>query len=931
MDDPNNPAYQICTSEDAIYNQLVNIYSYDKSATTTVKGTVENVTLEDIVTKEFRVESAVVTVTYLDDDGIPTGVVDTITMTDQSKGRIILEGNQDGTTTVKGVVNKIEGRAVVDMKINIEAQEDFVGSNNVKTNSGTPKVSYEHGDEEYSEDFDDEPKVNVPIRFEVPDGLTVTVNAGDTVDVDGDLPYTEEDKSETIVQDVQDLFDKGYQVNGTLIFEWYDENGQSVPGTTSSSCRVDDGKLARDANGDYVITIPDFDCPTDASDIGTTKTYKLRVTFEPDPAVEGSVGTEVLTKSDDGEVNINVVDKPEEPFDPGDPPEQYVPKLDPNLSKQIDYLGDNTSETNNPDTVLDDEGPDGLDDLYRLYLKLQGDSEAYDLVLVLDNSNSMYKNYDMEGDKNRAEALEDYLNGDNQDGFINMFLGANPNNKLSIVKFGTLADVVSSWTDDESMQVSLDQYEEGGAGSTNYVAGLYCAKELLNDPEIQDSPNKKMVIFLGDGAVQVSYEGGALRNDNELMIKNDDAQAEPLARAFDSYLYTIKNEGKYPNGKQAVPDDNDYYKEVSASDGRVYDRVYSSFNVERYSIWPKYAVEGQKSDEDVYSWKLRDLDLDIPGFTNYVGITDQEAFDAFYEQWESVSEDPEEGLAFIQNCAGATLGAKPYDSYESTERAFLTFKDEFDDVVVHSVAFSADSSGTFIDETGNERNKSEVLKFFARYGAGQFIYAEDAKTLAEKLNSLCFMTEVEMTDTLTGYVKPYADPEFKLVQVRSDGTGEPVELVVGGELTDAGREILDSATLDVNTGKITVKFKREYAVTPEYVFTASFNVQVTEAALAEYKAHGYSDMGDAGTDIEGNDTSSGHPGLYSNLKAEVTWKAGEEEDSAEFDKPVIQVPETWVYELPNAGGIGIFPFAFLGSCLISIVVMSAYRRRRLTS
>lgn len=298
IDDPNNPAYQICTSEDAIYNQLVNIFSYDKSATTTVKGTVENVTLEDIVTNEFSVESAVVTVTYLDDKGEPTGVVDTITMTDTSKGEIILEENQDGTTTVKGVVNKIEGRAVVDMKINIKAKNDFVGSNNVKTNSGTPKVSYEHGDDSYDEEFEGDPVVNVPIKISIVNGLTKTVHPGDETNLK-DLAYTTDEKEKTITKQAETDAQKYTQTNGKLTYVWTDSDGNEM-GTYE--VKVENGVIVE------VPKIPDAMYTASEADIGKTLDFTLTLTFDPDPITEDNPFSAVEAGKSTGQVHIEVIE-----------------------------------------------------------------------------------------------------------------------------------------------------------------------------------------------------------------------------------------------------------------------------------------------------------------------------------------------------------------------------------------------------------------------------------------------------------------------------------------------------------------------------------------------------------------------------------------------------------------------------------------------
>lgn len=105
-------------------------------------------------------------------------------------------------------------------------------------------------------------------------------------------------------------------------------------------------------------------------------------------------------------------------------------------------------------------------------------------------------------------------------------------------------------------------------------------------------------------------------------------------------------------------------------------------------------------------------------------------------------------------------------------------------------------------------------------------------------------------------------------------------------------------TVAINGKNITVRFPNKLEAGETY--TISFDIKPTQEAydeLAELKGI-YPDTGDSNTDAEGNETSSGRPGFYSNETATlkyhvVTSTNGQdevgEEKNAGYDKPVLQV------------------------------------------
>lgn len=602
-------------------------------------------------------------------------------------------------------------------------------------------------------------------------------------------------------------------------------------------------------------------------------------------------------------VRVLVITNSEEfpipPFNPGEPPAPYVPHLDPELTKQIDYLGDNDGETdsNNPDTTLDDNGVAGLDDMYRLYLNLQGDSEGVDLVLVLDASDSMWAPM---GTTTRAGTLLNFLNGTNgENGFVANFLAANPDNQVTAISFGNTAQVILPWTQ------TAEEISISASGFTNYTAGLCVADEQLR--QVAGSGNQKLVIFLGDGYVSSAYLDGQMHNEQS------------------GYYVSTASRGGNPSLKvtllRMLKDilDNDL-----ADNNDIYIDTYQGGGTGERIYYSEATAAGAHPTSMAVVRLLRDLNMEIPGYSNGV-ITDRAQLQAFRTQvLRTYNEDL---LALVDSYANAPRPTRNVDLYNLTKIAFLEFMQSNPSAVVHSIGFSSEISQSGIDLLGNPRPRSEVLEFMARYGAGEYHYADSAQTLAEEICSICFMTNTEITDTLSAYVQASDDPELKVVQTDADGTNEVV-LYVNGAMTEAGAEILQSVSLDPVTGKIDIVFKPEHAINPAYIYTASFNVRVAPDAYTYFIENGYSDVGDPNTDYGNNDTSCNHEGFYSNSEGKVIWTAGGHPDEEDFPHPVIQVPESRLYELPHTGGIGTTLYILGGFGLMFASLVFGVKRRR---
>ena len=900
--------YYVATTEDAVYNALIDIYSREPDFETPF---IEEVTITDTVTKDFVVhtvddpnnESAVRV--YIEDTEGNKRLLTNDPSDPEDCYDVSITPNSDGTTKVDVTIEKIVGEKKIYVEIDVQARDEYLGSNNAYTNvDGSPKIeSYKHTNSStgevktYDNDgegfaFEQRPQVNVPLQFEVDDGLTEETSPGTDVNI-ADLAFQDEDKQDRITEDVEDMVSKGYQVNGTLSYQWYDEDGNAVGEPTSVTVR--DGQMEGE------IDIPSYTYTTKSSDVGKTISYTLIATFAPD-AVDGNNINQipVITKSDVGTVHIRV--EPEEPDDPiiipelVDPeePPKWTPELEPDLKKQIDYLGDN-------------DGVTGMEDMYRLYLNLQGDSEGIDLVLVLDNSNSMYK-YNM-GDISRAEVLKNFLNGSGDDpGFVTNFLGANPNNQLSVVTFGTKATILQPWTQ-EPVRIDLAQ-EANEWGSTNYVSGLHLADELLHDGAVAESGNQKLVIFLGDGEVTSGYYDGQLHNDVSGTFIYEGSTQRSLWQHFNDIFYGILD--------GTLPDPNDLYLAANGAGG-TQERVYSY----EYGTKPETASTVRF---------LRDLCLEpdwLPGYENGA-ITDEEAFYAFWDEFYALPES--DAVNLIYSLSNAEIPTRTCDLHTMTKHAFVEFMHNNPDVCVHTVGFSNEINVPKTDILGNVKTGADVLKYMAKFGrAGEdegYHFANNAQTLASEINSICFMTNTEMTDTLSAYVQAADDHQLKVVQKAVDGSSEVV-LYENGARTAAGERILETASLDPATGRITVKFLPTYPVSPEHIYSASFNVQLTPEAYTRYVTDGctYPDVGDPETDYPGNHTSTGQPGYYSNAEGKVTWTAGEP-DEKEFPHPVVQVPESRLYELPHTGGRGTLLYTLGGIALMASALMIGFSSRR---
>ncbi|WP_313073779.1 Spy0128 family protein [Lacrimispora sp.] len=165
------------------------------------------------------------------------------------------------------------------------------------------------------------------------------------------------------------------------------------------------------------------------------------------------------------------------------PPEE-VPE--PDHKKVIDYLGDGIK---NPDTEVQ-----GVND-YRLYLDLttsrEEEARKSDIIFLLDVSNSMEESM---GGASRFQVMKNTVYN------AVSILAENPNNRFSIITFGTNSQmIVSGSTDRNGLLQTINSLTlPGGAkGGTNYYQAMSQASELIGG--LSSPGAEQVVFFLTDG------------------------------------------------------------------------------------------------------------------------------------------------------------------------------------------------------------------------------------------------------------------------------------------------------------------------------------------------------------------------------------------------------------------------------------------------
>ncbi|MEG2652304.1 MAG: SpaA isopeptide-forming pilin-related protein [Ruthenibacterium sp.] len=204
--------------------------------------------------------------------------------------------------------------------------------------------------------------------------------------------------------------------------------------------------------------------------------------------------------------------------------------------------------------------------------------------------------------------------------------------------------------------------------------------------------------------------------------------------------------------------------------------------------------------------------------------------------------------------------------------------------------FAASNPKLNIFSIGVAVSDPDVLRNLAS-GTGRYLNANDFSELDETFASILGPCNVVITDALSPAVDFAAVPRPTLTA--KSGTTTKI-LWANGAVTAAGSGIVQSVTIDAASKKAIATFVPTYTLSPDTVYTLSFDVQVTPKAYADYAAsQKYPAVGDADTDYAANSTSSQRPGFYANDNAStaLSYSFGADETRLQklYQKPVVQV------------------------------------------
>lgn len=241
------------------------------------------------------------------------------------------------------------------------------------------------------------------------------------------------------------------------------------------------------------------------------------------------------------------------------------------------------------------------------------------------------------------------------------------------------------------------------------------------------------------------------------------------------------------------------------------------------------------------------------------------------------------------------------------------FKEALPEVNIYSVGIEKD--GTSLKD----------MMVYIASSEKNYFKVEKQESLIKAFHDILYpeTKNVVIQDQLSRYVKFYgSQPDVKVTMSRKDGTGSSITLwqgnspgsnhVIGKETKNnydkSWKKIINEVTYIPDesspdtTGTVTVNFNPEYVLDSDYVYTLSFNVEVTQKAYDEFAENnktyldevGNNVIGDINTDYTGtgNATSSEKPGYHSNWSADVTYTVNDKENKEKYDHPVVQVQLT---------------------------------------
>lgn len=154
-------------------------------------------------------------------------------------------------------------------------------------------------------------------------------------------------------------------------------------------------------------------------------------------------------------------------------------------------------------------------------------------------------------------------------------------------------------------------------------------------------------------------------------------------------------------------------------------------------------------------------------------------------------------------------------------------------------------------------------------------------------------SNVAITDTLSEYAE-FVNADALTHNNQSIQVGNVIYYELTSGIEENGIKVVDGQgtsidsdqyTLYINDEKTSIRVQFKDMLEDGKLYTLMFDVKPTAKAEEEYANTGYPHMGEDGTDMEGNDTSSGHKGFHTNAKATYEWNG----QSEEYKHPVLQV------------------------------------------
>lgn len=186
------------------------------------------------------------------------------------------------------------------------------------------------------------------------------------------------------------------------------------------------------------------------------------------------------------------------------------------------------------------------------------------------------------------------------------------------------------------------------------------------------------------------------------------------------------------------------------------------------------------------------------------------------------------------------------------------------------------------------------------YTNGYYKSAEDAGQLNSVFEDIIHSetstngySNVAITDTLTEYAE-FVNSDALTHNNQFIQVGSVTYFELNGGITENGIQVVDGQgmpissdqyTLYINESKTSIRVEFKDMLEDGKLYTLMFNVKPTAKAEEEYASTGYPDTGEDGTDMEGNNTSSGHKGFHTNTKATYEWNG----QSEEYKHPVLQL------------------------------------------